>query len=227
MKIKDTIAAEFDAFSENYTSDMQKCVPHYDYLLSCFSSGFSANLEPQRILDLGCGNGNVTQELLKIFPRAKYTLLDVSQEMLNSCSERFKETKIKPITSYFNDYKFPSNSFDIVAAGFSMHHCSAIDKQELFKKIYNSLRDTGVLTLSDLIIDKNDVNHSKLIEQWGKLVNSHFPDGEKWTWIMEHYDEYDKPDSLENQLKWLRNVGFRDIEILIKDQYWVHFKSVK
>ena len=37
MKVKDSIAAEFDQFSGNYTEDMTKCVPHYPKLLTCFS----------------------------------------------------------------------------------------------------------------------------------------------------------------------------------------------
>lgn len=227
LKIQDNIASEFNEFSKNYTSDMQKCVPHYNFLLSCFSSGFSKDLNVQNILDLGCGNGNVTEQLLKPHPNAKYTMLDASNEMLNICKARFKGHYINLIESFFNEYNFTANQFDIIAGGFSLHHCNSKEKQELFRKIYKSLKENGVFTVSDLMIDKNDSAHPQLIEQWHGLVNKNFPDGEKWTWIMEHYDEYDKPDSLENQIKWLRKVGFRDFDILIKDQYWVHFKAIK
>ena len=76
MKVKDSIAAEFDQFSGNYTEDMSKCVPHYRKLLSCFCDCLPDDFSPDAILDLGCGNGNVTALLLKKFPHAHYTLLD-------------------------------------------------------------------------------------------------------------------------------------------------------
>ncbi len=227
MRIQDNIASEFDEFSKNYTGDMQKCVPHYDFLLSLFAEGFSVNFKAENILDLGCGNGNVTKQLLIPYPKATYTLLDASKEMLGICRERFKDTKIAVVESYFNDFEFPNNHFDIVAAGFSLHHCTSSEKQLLFQKVYTCLKEGGVFTTSDLMIDKNDTAHPRLIEQWKTLVNSNFPNGEKWTWIMEHYDEFDKPDSLNNQLNWLRDAGFKDIDIIIKDGYWAHFKAKK
>ena len=227
MKIHDNIASEFDEFSKNYTSDMQKCVPHYDFLLACFSQGYPNDFRPKNILDLGCGNGNVTEQLIDQFKEANYFLLDASKEMLSICRNRFKKYQIRVMESYFNDYMFPVDHFDIVAGGFSLHHCDQNEKRQLFQKIYNSLRENGIFAISDLMIDKHDTAHDELIAYWGRLVNKNFPDGEKWTWIMEHYDEFDKPDSVENQLKWLRAAGFNDIDIIIKDQYWVHFKAKK
>lgn len=227
MKLQDNIASEFDEFSKNYTSDMQKCVPHYDFLLSCFAADFSGDFSPKHILDLGCGNGNVTEQLLKRYSDAAYSLLDASKEMLGICKERFKNTQINLVESYFNDFKFPENHFDIIAAGFSLHHCNSTEKKELFQKIYDSLKEGGIFACSDLMIDKGDDAHPQLIEQWSVLVNSNFKDGEKWTWIMEHYDEFDKPDSLENQLNWLKKTGFKDFQISIKGRYWTHFKAKK
>ena len=227
MNIQDNIASEFDEFSKNYTSDMQKCVPHYDFLLSCFNTGFLGRFNPQDILDLGCGNGNVTERLLSLYPNATYTLLDASKEMLSICKDRFKKSKINLIEAYFNQYEFPINHFDIVAAGFSLHHCTSEEKQSLFQNIYTSLKDGGVFTISDLMINKKEAAHDELIDQWGRLVNSNFPDGEKWKWIMDHYDEFDHPDRLEDQIQWLRDSGFTNFNITIKDKYWVHFKAVK
>ena len=70
MKIKETLAAEFDRFSDNYTEDMIRCVPHYQRLLCSISDSLPEDLRASRILDLGCGNGNVTALLLEKFPEA-------------------------------------------------------------------------------------------------------------------------------------------------------------
>ncbi len=227
MKLQDNIASEFDEFSKNYTRDMQGCVPHYDTLLGCFAQGYSIDTIANNILDFGSGNGNVTEQLLKAFPKADYHLLDASNEMLAICKKRFHNNKIQLVNAYFQEYQFPVNFFEIIAAGFSLHHCTTAEKNTLFKKCYKALKQGGVLAISDLMIQKSSPVHSKLIAQWGTLVNSNFPDGEKWKWIMEHYDEYDKPDSLEQHLEDLKNAGFSDFNIVIKDQYWVHLKAKK
>ena len=77
--------------------------PHYLKLLSSFTEDLPEDLTPQYILDLGCGNGNVTSRLLELFPKSNFVLLDASQEMINLCRMRFEGYTVEYITSYFND----------------------------------------------------------------------------------------------------------------------------
>jgi len=227
MKIKDNIANEFDAFSENYTDDMIGCVPHYVKLLSCFTKGLSKKFNPENILDLGCGNGNVTHLLSHSFKDARFTLLDASQEMLGLCEKRFENLNATYIESYFNDFEFNKNQYDMIVAGFSLDHCDSTEKKELFQKIYKSLTKGGVFSCADLMIGKNNPEHLTLVQEWKQLVNTNFPDGEKWKWLMEHYDEFDKPDNYDDQTAWLQNVGFKHIKITSYEKYWSHFQAIK
>jgi ubiquinone/menaquinone biosynthesis C-methylase UbiE len=227
MKIKDNIADEFSEFSKNYTHDMIGCVPHYLKLMVCFTQALPKGFNPESILDLGCGNGNVTSKLLQAFPNAKYTLLDASQEMLNLCQQQFKNYRIEYTASYFQDYDFKANSYDLVVAGFSLHHCDSEEKKALFKKINRSLKKGGVFSCTDLMISKDNPEHPKLLEDWKIFVNSNFPDGEKWDWLQEHYNEFDKPDDYKDQIEWLKDAGFTSIEITTKKGYWMHLQAVK
>ncbi|MBZ0326116.1 MAG: class I SAM-dependent methyltransferase [Altibacter sp.] len=227
MKIKDTIANEFNEFSNNYTHDMIACVPHYLVLLSSMTQGLSPNFNPKTILDLGCGNGNVTSLLTETFPDSKYTLLDASPEMIALCKQRFKEYQMVYATAYFNDFQFSVETYDLITAGFSLHHCDLAEKKQLFKKIYTALKPGGVFAYTDLMIDKNTAEHSAFLKRWEAFVLTNFPDGEKWEWLVEHYTEFDKPDDLKKQLQWLRDVGFENIIPTVKDDYWVHIRAIK
>ena len=60
MKIKETLSAEFDRFSNTCTEDMIRCVPHYLKLLSSLTGNLPEDFSAARIPNLGCGNGNVT-----------------------------------------------------------------------------------------------------------------------------------------------------------------------
>ncbi len=227
MKIKDNIADEFSEFSKNYTHDMIGCVPHYLKLMSCFTEALPKGFNPENILDLGCGNGNVTSKLLEVFPNAKYSLLDASQEMLNLCQQQFKDYKIEYIASYFKNYEFKVNNYDLIVAGFSLHHCDSKEKEELFQKINRSFKKGGIFSCTDLMINKDSPEHSTLLEDWKAFVDSNFPDGEKWDWLQEHYNEFDKPDNFKDQIEWLQNAGFTAIKITTRKDYWMHLQAVK
>ena len=227
MKIKDNIASEFDAFSENYTNDMIGCVPHYLKLMSSITENLPHNFKPAHILDLGCGNGNVTSKLLTRFPDANYTLLDASQEMLNLCQQQFRDASVEYVASYFKDYDFKTAHFDLIVAGFSLHHCDSDEKKELFKKVYLSLKNGGIISVTDLMISKDNPKHKKLLKKWRSFVNSNFPDGEKWKWLLEHYNEFDKPDNYKDQIEWLKDAGFRNVKITTQEGYWIHLQVVK
>jgi len=227
LNIKDNIANEFDAFSENYTHDMIGCVPYYTTLMSHFIDHLPKDITLNRILDLGCGNGNATATYIQKYSNADYTLVDASKEMLQLCKQRFGDYNIKCINSYFQDFQFKKEHFDLIVAGFSLHHCEASEKKILFKKIHDSLRMGGVFMCSDLMINKNNPDHSKLKEDWKIFVHQTFPDGKKWQWLMEHYSEFDKPDNLKDQLSWLKEVKFDTVDVKVYENYWAHFRAIK
>lgn len=227
MIIKDSIAEEFNAFSENYTNDMVCCVPNYLKLLNSFVEYLPKTFQPTQILDLGCGNGNVANVLLSKFPNAEYTLVDASEDMLTLCKKRFSKYNFNYANAYFKDFDFKKNNFDMIVAGYSLHHCNAEGKQTIYKKIYKSLKKDGLFSCSDLMIDKTQQDHNAILEDWKKFVCKSFPDGEKWKWLMEHYNEFDNPDNLTNHLTWLNNAKFERYSISIYDRYWTHLKAYK
>jgi ubiquinone/menaquinone biosynthesis C-methylase UbiE len=218
---------EFDTFSVNYTEDMTKCVPYYLDLIEAFTTDYPQDFNPKNILDLGCGNGNVTAQLIQLFPEAKYTLVDASQDMLDLCELRFKDLSITFVQSYFRDFTFRSEQYDLVVAGFSLHHCDAEEKQFLFKQIENTLMPNGIFSSSDLMINKKNPDHSRLIKYWKTFVTNNYADDEKWKWLMEHYDEFDKPDNFKNQMAWLEKLGYKVIDTKVNDKYWAHFKVTR
>lgn len=203
------------------------CVPHYLKLISSFTDYLPKKFIPKNILDLGCGNGNVTSRLLQLFSESNFTLLDASQEMINLCKVRFKNYKVEYIKSFFKDYCFKDNYYDLISAGFSLHHCNSNEKKSLFQNINKSLKKGGVFSYSDLMINKNKPEHLKLLYDWELFVYESFPNGEKWEWLMEHYNEFDKPDDYNDQIKWLKEAGFKNISLPTKKGYWVHIQTVK
>ncbi len=227
MKIGETIAIEFNAFSKNYTNDMIGCVPHYLSLISSFTKHLPNNFNPKSILDLGSGNGNVTAQLISYFPNATFTLVDASTEMINLCRNQFKGYDFIYANKYFKDFLFKEENYDLIVAGFSLHHCDENEKQSIFKNINTSLKKGGIFLYSDLMISKTNPNHSVLLKQWKEFVNNNFSDEKKWTWLMEHYEAFDKPTDYLVQIEWMRNAGFINIQIPFQEEYWTLLQAVK
>ncbi|MDA9163715.1 methyltransferase [Rickettsiaceae bacterium] len=49
------------------------------------------NFIPNTILDIGCGTGNLIEELYRIFPQATYHINDISTSMIEQTLTRFKD----------------------------------------------------------------------------------------------------------------------------------------
>ncbi len=45
----------------------------------------------ESILDLGCGTGFITDNLLRQYPNARYHLLDLSEQMISSCRHKYQD----------------------------------------------------------------------------------------------------------------------------------------
>lgn len=227
MKKGKDIGLEFNEFSKNYTSDMIGLAPHYLELVSSFVKYLPEGFNPTSILDLGCGNGNITAQLLPHFPQASYTLVDASAEMIELCRRQFHRFNMNYANTYFRDFDFENETYDLIVAGFSLHHCGNKEKRVLFRKIYDALKKGGIFSYSDLMISKTNPDHPGMLAQWSEFVNTNYPDGEKWEWVMEHYDAYDKPTDYQLQIEWLKDAGFADIRIPFKEGYWIFLQAEK
>ena len=52
---------------------------------------FEPNLDPKFILDLGTGTGFTTEILYQNYPKASFTLNDISRHMLYNAKNKFKQ----------------------------------------------------------------------------------------------------------------------------------------
>ena len=75
--------------------------------------------DARNILDIGCGAGNQTLNLLRVFPDADCTLLDISPAMLKRAGERVGSVAAGRITLVEGDLRtaeLPKRKFDIAVA---------------------------------------------------------------------------------------------------------------
>ena len=103
----------------------------------------------------------------------------------------------------------PNKKYDLTAGVLSIHHLIAKDKKILYKKIYKTLNKDGLFIIGDLVLGDTKAETTKLESSWKKYLHKTFgkKEGEKW---FDIYKEEDIPESINNQLKWLKQAGFKD-----------------
>ena len=93
-----------------------------------------------RVLDLGCGTGNLTKVLSeKVGPEGRIVAVDPDKERLQIARENYSASNIEYIEA--DDKTFPEGQYDLVFANAVIHWIQ--DKRALFEKVYKNLKVGG------------------------------------------------------------------------------------
>lgn len=89
--------AFFDDHASLYDVYQETCVPKYREALQA-ATGWLGQFIEQRgrpvLLDLGCGTGNTTLELLKVFPQGEISCVDGSAQMIAQARQKLRHGNV-------------------------------------------------------------------------------------------------------------------------------------
>lgn len=155
-----------------------------------------------RVLDLGCGNGHLLNLVLSRCTEAIGVGLDLSPTMLQHAEDRFAGEKRVSFVRHNMDDPLPNlGSFDCIISSFAIHHCTDSRKRELFGEVFLLAEPGAVFCNLEHVSSPNDRVHQRFVEAMGMTV--------------EDEDPSNKLLNVGTQLKWLRDIGFHDV-----DCYW-------
>ncbi|MEO9023257.1 MAG: class I SAM-dependent methyltransferase [Ginsengibacter sp.] len=182
------------------------------------------------LLDIGCGAGNYTLKMLSKLPGLHCTLVDLSKPMLDRASERVAkatEKEVRTIQGDIRDIYLQDDQYDIILAGAVLHHLrDDSDWQSVFTKLYKVLKSGGCLMISDLITQETKVLNHYIRERYGDYLES-LGGAEYKQKVLAYIEKEDSPRSLNYQLNLMKNVGFREVEILHKNVCFAAFGGIK
>lgn len=136
LRTYDKIASAYaDAFME---------LPIYDGSYALFCEALQA--PDARLLELGCGPGNVTRALLRRKPRLRITATDAAPAMLKLARQHCPGVETRQLDC--RDLHALEAVFDGVVAGFVLPYLSATDAEKLIADCRARLREGGLLYLS-------------------------------------------------------------------------------
>jgi tRNA (cmo5U34)-methyltransferase len=173
--------SEIDWDPDRYLDLMLEEVPGFEELEDAVAAA-TDGLEADDVLELGTGTGETAVRVLARHPGARWTGIDASEAMLARARERLPEAEllVRPLEDLL-----PAGPFDLVVSVLAVHHLDGAGKRDLFARVAGVLRPGGRFVLGDVVVPRAG--------EEGPI----FIDG-----------DYDKPDTVADQLAWLREAGF-------------------
>lgn len=186
----------------------------------------------QRILDVGTGDGILLATVLEAFPEACGVGVDFSPLMLEQAGQRLAkfgprattvEADLQPTT--WKDAL--TGPFNAIISGFAIHHLPHERKRSLYQEIFALLSPGGVFVNCEHVSSATP----RIEEMFDDAMSEHLylrrkEKGKDVTLAQVRREFLERPDRaanilapLEDQCRWLREIGFLDV-----DCFWRYFE---
>jgi len=210
----------FSAHAEVYDRSRAKLIPCFDKFYSSPVQILEAHeVMPSRALDLGAGTGLLSAIISQSILIEELVLVDQSVSMLNLAKGVFENIPSTiSITCKLQDLKSIkiSGHFDAIWSSLAIHHLTDLEKKDLFKQIYGLLRPGGVFINADQSLGVTDKVEKLYRWQWLKEVRAAGVQEDDLLMALERMKE-DRMDTLENQLNWMSETGFTQVNTWFQD----------
>ncbi|MDB5004738.1 MAG: SAM-dependent methyltransferase [Mucilaginibacter sp.] len=196
----------------------------------CTEAAKYINPNAKNLLDIGCGAGNYTLKMLSKISNLNCTLNDLSMSMLERAKERVsKQTngEVSIIQDDMRNLNLPDNHFDIILAAATFHHLREdADWENVFSKLYKTLKPGGSLWISDLIAHDTEPLNRLFQQRYSDYLDI-LGGPEYRQKVLDYVAHEDTPRSVNYQMDLLKKVGFTYVEILHKNSYFAAFGGIK
>jgi tRNA (cmo5U34)-methyltransferase len=183
----------------------------------------------KRFVDLGSGDGAMSELVLSAEPASEAVLVDFSEPMLDRAPRRLERFpgRWQAITGDLADPSWleglPDGSHDAAVSAFAIHHLPAVRKRRLFSELFTLLEPGGIFVNMDFVSVDGPLQGMFDEQMVANLVRSErerggerSPEQVERDFLQQKDTHEDRPDSAEDQVQWLRDAGFDATEVYFK-----------
>jgi tRNA (cmo5U34)-methyltransferase len=190
------------------------------------------------VLDLGGGDGVITEYLHQRYPDNVFTLLDGSADMLGKAQQRLAGKGVVFIQQTFEAYLDASPEdqiYDFVFSSNAIHHLDFLDKSRLYAKLFRELKLGGLFIDIDPVLPASERSERYQFNMWVDWIDEALSRNGFEDDVGKHADlpavyrakPENKPSSLFEQMELLRQIGFRDVDCFYKYGVFAMFGGTK
>ena len=205
-------------------------IPYRQEILAVIARlGAAFTPDRPRVLDLGCGMGDVTAEILKLKPDASAVLIDNSEEMLKIARERYKDNGSIRIISHDLNGGLPlelaETEFDLCVSCFATHHIDYAKRKGLYAGVRGVLVKTGLFINGDRFTGESPAFSGWEHDDWmawtvdnirEKLGIERTLEEVKRTQAETDEKHGDKPETIWSMRADMLKAGFRHVDCVWK-----------
>ncbi len=214
----DKVRTHFEEEAKEFDKIIRKIIPHYEEMIEAMMEVLPFKQSDQiNVIDLGTGTGTIAKSIKDKFPNAKITCLDFSTNMLEMAKAKLKGyTDINYVEGDFYTYIF-KNKYDLVISSLALHHLvTNEDKKNFYKAIYDALDEGGAFYNLDIVLASSEQVQEIYINKWKEFMyNSCSEEDVNQIWLRK-YKEEDSPAEQIKHLKWLEDLGYQEVDVIVK-----------
>lgn len=210
----------FDAWNI-YQKIVENNYMYHQQIINCLKESVGA-IKKLSILDLGCGDAHIIANGITPTQLNNYLGIDTSEPAIEygKLNLSAHDGNIQFISGdLFEEIQTLTDLFDLIIAGYSLHHLQTSEKTTVISKIFNLLKDEGLFVFYD-VTSKSDENEAQYIKRacdsfknkWTELTQAEL-DG-----LLSHVMECDHPESQTSAKEMLKLAGFNNIKITFEDE---------
>jgi ubiquinone/menaquinone biosynthesis C-methylase UbiE len=179
----------------------------------------------RRFLDLGCGDGVLGAAIWERYPSAAGTFVDFSEPMLAACRSKLPTNRA---TTLLLDYGKPAwveavagkGPFDAIVSGFSIHHQPDRRKRALYREIFRLLGPGGWFVNIEHVAPANPTTSVLFDDAMIESIHRQQPQSSRAAVRRRFVTRADRSANIlapvENQCRWLRAIGFAEVDCYFK-----------
>jgi 2-polyprenyl-3-methyl-5-hydroxy-6-metoxy-1,4-benzoquinol methylase len=143
---RENVVSYYDEHVQHKLNDYIKVNPRIEFGWKTITKHAPAN--PQRILEVGCGMGNVSSRMRKHWPNAQITGIDISTLSIQVAQKLFADDKLQFKETILTPDTFSNEQFDLIIFMDVYEHIAVNDRPDVHAAIKKLLKNKGRLIIT-------------------------------------------------------------------------------
>ena len=209
-----SLRLEFDREASTYDRTASASMPGYSELHRALLNGVP--FLPTRsfhLLELGVGTGTLSTQLLRRFPHARLTGVDLSRRMIAKAREKLRPLRDRVQLRAGDLGEFPPGEYDAVVSALAIHHLPDRAKWALFRRIRRTIPVGGYFGDADDHLPEDSMFDNRYAQIIAGALGARRGRGggnilqEVW----HEHERFDHPCTVGAEMSQLERAGFAHV----------------
>lgn len=214
--------------SEEYDNKINNVLPYYsEYHAQIIDLIRTMDFKNFSWLDTGCGTGNLEEKAAPIFKDCKFTLCDISENMIDIAKKKLEDLENVEYNICSSENLQYKNAFDVVTAIQSHHYFNEEQRKKATINCYNVLKTGGVYITFENIKSETDICDKIQEKRWQNYLAANGKTKEEAVNHTNRRGVEVLSITVSQHLQLLKDAGFKHIDILWKSYLQAGFFAIK